>query len=501
MLNGTGPTHAVISASYSLPRWNWRAAWAVALILLAPTLTNWSFPLGPDLAGAAEVLTNQNVIAMARSGLPESLILTKIQSTDAQFDLSSRGLITLKQGGVSDAVILAIMNRATSGPSLGPAPPPAAPGSVSPSPLPAFPSAVPLPGQSVPGCPQLAQPDPYRDVRNLVAQLRAQAGQPGMLDQGQTQAFAGQIQTALDGRDAALRRGACDTSQYEQQIGSLVASLQSALAASTQAGPPPPASAPQPPAYGYTPQVVPPPPAPGNPPQVGSAGAPPGAPYQAAPGAPSQSPSAGEVFSKLFDIAIDKLAKRSKRGGDSGNGQATASQPPTAYYDPSTPPSFPSVAGIPGTPGQSNPSSSSPPQSSHETSPSNPASPPSSSGFSSLPVLPSPISPQSPVPHPAALPTLPQLQDLAKVTGTVRTEWGDAIAGAIVSVVEWNKSVMTGSDGTYVLQGPARQSVTIQVQAFGYLSTTSATAVSPGAVTTQHIALVWARRPMRSSGR
>jgi hypothetical protein len=82
------------------------------------------------------------------------------------------------------------------------------------------------------------------------------------------------------------------------------------------------------------------------------------------------------------------------------------------------------------------------------------------------------------------------------VTGTVRTEWGDAIAGAFVSVVEWNMTVTTGSDGTYVLQGPARQSVTIQVQAFGYLSQTSAAAASPGAVTTQHIALVWARRPM-----
>jgi hypothetical protein len=392
-----------------------------------------------------------------------------------------------------------------------------------------------------------------------VTQLRAHAGQPGVPNQGQIQPLAGQIQATLDGRDAALRRGACDTGQYEQQIGSLVGSLQSALAASSQAAVPPPPSgygAP-PPAYGYPQQVPPPPPASGYPQQApspsaygypqqgGSPPAPgnaqPGAPGQAAPGAPSQFPSAGEVFSKLFDIAVDQLSKKSKKGGDIVSGLATGSQPPPAHSAPSTPPSLPGVGGFPGIPGQSNPSGypspppsysppppsysspppsytppppsysspppsytsppsytppppsySSPPpsytppppsypapQPSYQTAPSNPASPPSSSVFSSLPVLPSPQSPQSPVPPPAALSTLPQLQDLAKVTGTVRTEWGDAIVGAFVSVVEWNMTVTTGSDGKYVLTGPARQSVTIQVQASEYLSQTSTAAGGP----------------------
>jgi hypothetical protein len=99
------------------------------------------------------------------------------------------------------------------------------------------------------------------------------------------------------------------------------------------------------------------------------------------------------------------------------------------------------------------------------------------------------------------LSTLPQLQDLARVTGTVRSESGDAIGGATVSVVEWNRAVMTGSDGTYVLQGPSGQSVTIQVQAFDYLTQTSATAAPAGAVTTKHFALAWARRPMGGDGR
>jgi hypothetical protein len=104
------------------------------------------------------------------------------------------------------------------------------------------------------------------------------------------------------------------------------------------------------------------------------------------------------------------------------------------------------------------------------------------------------------VPPPEALSTPPQLQDLAKVTGTVRTEWGDAIPGATVFAVEWNKAVTTGSDGKYVLVGPARQSMTIQVQASGYLSQTSAAAASPGAETMQHFALVWARMPRSGFG-
>ena len=87
------------------------------------------------------------------------------------------------------------------------------------------------------------------------------------------------------------------------------------------------------------------------------------------------------------------------------------------------------------------------------------------------------------------------------MTGIVRSDSGDAIAGARVSIKEWNAAVLTGSDGKYFLLGPAAQSVTIQVDAFGYLSQTSAAAVTPGAVATQQFALVWARRPMNHDRR
>ena len=87
------------------------------------------------------------------------------------------------------------------------------------------------------------------------------------------------------------------------------------------------------------------------------------------------------------------------------------------------------------------------------------------------------------------------------MTGVVRSDSGEAIAGARVSVKEWNTAVLTGSDGKYILQGPAGQNVTVQVDAFGYLSQTSAAAVSPGVATTKQFALVWARRPMNRDGR
>jgi hypothetical protein len=196
----------------------------VVLALLALSLAPWPSPHGPRPARAAEVLTNQNVIAMVRAGLPESLILSKIQSTEPRFDLSSNGLISLKQGGVSDTIMLAMMNRLTPGsPAASTAPPPApvyqsppAPGQ--PAPPPPFPAAGAPPVQGAPGCPQLAQPDPYQDMRGALAQLRAQAGQPGAQNQGQIQPLVAQVQGALDARDAALRQGQCDTSQYEQQI-------------------------------------------------------------------------------------------------------------------------------------------------------------------------------------------------------------------------------------------------------------------------------------------
>ena len=56
-----------------------------------------------------EILANSDVIGLARSGMASALIVAKIQSAPNAFDLSARALIALKENGVSDEVVKAMM--------------------------------------------------------------------------------------------------------------------------------------------------------------------------------------------------------------------------------------------------------------------------------------------------------------------------------------------------------------------------------------------------------
>ncbi|MCC8180890.1 MAG: HEAT repeat domain-containing protein, partial [Planctomycetes bacterium] len=60
----------------------------------------------------SEVLANADVVEMARAGLPDDLIQAKIGVTANRFDMSSRAIISLRENGVSDAVIMAMMRAA-----------------------------------------------------------------------------------------------------------------------------------------------------------------------------------------------------------------------------------------------------------------------------------------------------------------------------------------------------------------------------------------------------
>ena len=57
----------------------------------------------------AEKLTNKDLVEMSKSGLPETIILAKIKSSGGNFDTSPQALQELKKEGVSDAVILAVL--------------------------------------------------------------------------------------------------------------------------------------------------------------------------------------------------------------------------------------------------------------------------------------------------------------------------------------------------------------------------------------------------------
>ena len=79
---------------------------------------------GAPYAFAAEVLTNDQIIAMTKGGLGDEIILGKIKVSSGQYDLSTTALLRLKSEGVSDAVIKAMLEA--SGTPATPAPPPTA---------------------------------------------------------------------------------------------------------------------------------------------------------------------------------------------------------------------------------------------------------------------------------------------------------------------------------------------------------------------------------------
>ena len=52
-----------------------------------------------------EVVTNQDIISMTKAGLDQNIIINKIRTSNAKFDLSTNGLIELKKENVPDLVV------------------------------------------------------------------------------------------------------------------------------------------------------------------------------------------------------------------------------------------------------------------------------------------------------------------------------------------------------------------------------------------------------------
>ena len=63
-------------------------------------------------AFAADVLTNDAVVAMVKAGLGDEVVVGKIRISQNQFDLSTQALLRLKEDGVSPAVIKAMVETA-----------------------------------------------------------------------------------------------------------------------------------------------------------------------------------------------------------------------------------------------------------------------------------------------------------------------------------------------------------------------------------------------------
>ena len=142
------------------------------VLLLSAATTN----LSAQAAGTAgETLTNKSIISMASAGLPDDVIIAKIQASTVDFDLSTNGLMDLMQGKVSSTVIKAMLaHRATllqrsALPSGTAAPAPSAPTAAVPV---AQPSAVPA------GVPAAAPIQPAAPTQTPPAAAPPAAAQP-----------------------------------------------------------------------------------------------------------------------------------------------------------------------------------------------------------------------------------------------------------------------------------------------------------------------------------
>lgn len=60
-----------------------------------------------------ETLTNQSIIDMAQLGISQDVMLAKIKNSKASFDTSAAALQALKKAGVSDVVIMAMVQKAS----------------------------------------------------------------------------------------------------------------------------------------------------------------------------------------------------------------------------------------------------------------------------------------------------------------------------------------------------------------------------------------------------
>ena len=94
-------------------------------------------------APADDRLTNTDIVRMARAGIPESIILHEIQRSETNFVTSATALIELKNQGVSDRILDAILDSrsGTSRPHPQPVPAPLV-RAQSPHRLPSFDAAV-----------------------------------------------------------------------------------------------------------------------------------------------------------------------------------------------------------------------------------------------------------------------------------------------------------------------------------------------------------------------
>ncbi len=74
---------------------------------------------------AQQAMNNDAVTKMVKAGLSDDVIVATVNASPGSYDTTVNGLISLKQGGVSDKVIAAIVTRSATMPTSSPTPSPA----------------------------------------------------------------------------------------------------------------------------------------------------------------------------------------------------------------------------------------------------------------------------------------------------------------------------------------------------------------------------------------
>jgi hypothetical protein len=66
-----------------------------------------------------EVLTNKGVIELSKAGFGKDMILSKIESSNCKFDMSTTAMIELKKQGVAEDIVKAMMDQNSGGAGSG----------------------------------------------------------------------------------------------------------------------------------------------------------------------------------------------------------------------------------------------------------------------------------------------------------------------------------------------------------------------------------------------
>ncbi|HZS46444.1 MAG TPA: hypothetical protein VFC63_15315 [Blastocatellia bacterium] len=85
------------------------------LLLVLVILTINSIPGLAQGTAKEEILTNETILTLTKESLPPNLIVNKIKSTKANFNTTTEELLRLKQAGVADEVINAMISAGSPG--------------------------------------------------------------------------------------------------------------------------------------------------------------------------------------------------------------------------------------------------------------------------------------------------------------------------------------------------------------------------------------------------